>query len=456
MNIRESLSRAIRKVANFTGTRLLATVASNLGLKVFGAALSFGAQIVLARLLGADSFGIYAWVLSIVNIVILLGILGFDTAAIRFVAAYRSTDAWERLQRFLRYSRRTVLSASTLVGILLIGCALALRHRGSDEQIRTVIIAGASLPLVAHFRQSMAVLQGFGKVIASTFLMTIFRPVVALAAFVALYFLLPSVGAPVALVSFVMGAGAATALSTMLIYRRVSSARESHGVSRGAEPGARVSILASEKRGWLMESLHFLLVSGFAVALFQIDVTMIGFLVGPSEAGIYSAASKIAEILVFALVAINGVIAPLISELHHRGDFAGLERIYILTARVAFLASLVGAIVIFIVGDHMLALFGNDFTAGTLPLKILAVGQLVNAFVGSTGVLVNMTGNQRDGAKILVGSAIANIGANWIMIPLFGITGAAIATASMRGLTDIAFAILVWKKLRLSPFARFL
>ena len=75
------------------------------------------------------------------------------------------------------------------------------------------------------------------------------------------------------------------------------------------------------------------------------------------------------------------------------------------------------------------AVFGEEYADGRIALAILCVGQLTNALVGSVGFLLNMTGNERDVAKGFAIAAIINIALNLVLIPLFGIEGAAFATA---------------------------
>ncbi|MBA7669784.1 hypothetical protein ES703_77918 [subsurface metagenome] len=73
--------------------------------------------------------------------------------------------------------------------------------------------------------------------------------------------------------------------------------------------------------------------------------------------------------------------------------------------------------------------FGPEFTQSHTPLAILAVGQLVNAGMGSVGFLLNMTGHERDVARTLLITAGLNILLNLALIPPFGMAGAASATA---------------------------
>lgn len=99
----------------------------------------------------------------------------------------------------------------------------------------------------------------------------------------------------------------------------------------------------------------------------------------------------------------------------------------------------------------LLSLFGSEFTVGYSALVILTVGQLVNALAGSVGFIMTMTGHQREAAWVTFGSTVLNISLNAILIPRFGIEGAATATAFTTALMNIVMFGYVQKRLQLNP-----
>ena len=73
--------------------------------------------------------------------------------------------------------------------------------------------------------------------------------------------------------------------------------------------------------------------------------------------------------------------------------------------------------------------FGNEYISGYAALVILCVSQSVCIITGPGGVLLNMSGHEKIVMKILLFSATLNIILNAILIPRYGINGAAISTA---------------------------
>src|SRR5690349_23732447 len=90
----------------------------SLGGTAIGAIASFLVQIVLARALEATRYGVYSYLLAWVNVAVLVGKLEFDTAAIRFVAAYDGQRQDGLLRGFWQYGWRVVSRTAAAVALL--------------------------------------------------------------------------------------------------------------------------------------------------------------------------------------------------------------------------------------------------------------------------------------------------------------------------------------------------
>ena len=95
----------------------------------------------------------------------------------------------------------------------------------------------------------------------------------------------------------------------------------------------------------------------------------------------------------------------------------------------------------------ILNLFGSDFIAARWVLLTLIVGKLINAFTGPVGYLLDLTGYQNQSALIRSCSTLVNVILNFIAIPLFGMLGAAIATALTFGIEKLWIQLFAYKKL---------
>jgi len=163
--------------------------------------------------------------------------------------------------------------------------------------------------------------------------------------------------------------------------------------------------------------------------LANIDVLMVGSLTGTQDAGIYAVAARIAVFVIFALTAVNAIAAPVITELYEKGDHQGLQFMLTKYARINAVFAVVVTGGFYLLGDYILRWFGTPFSAAYAALMVLCAGHVVNAAAGSVGFLLTMTGHEKQALYILIMTVLVNIALNALMIPLWGITGAAIATA---------------------------
>ncbi|MCK5536143.1 MAG: polysaccharide biosynthesis C-terminal domain-containing protein, partial [Bacteroidales bacterium] len=97
----------------------------------------------------------------------------------------------------------------------------------------------------------------------------------------------------------------------------------------------------------------------------------------------------------------------------------------------------------------ILGFFGEEFIIGSMALIVLVCGQFINSIVGPVGQIMNMTGYQKVLQYTAIISATMNIMLNYILIPEYGITGAAVATAFSGILWNIMCVIYIYKKLNI-------
>jgi len=208
-----------------------------------------------------------------------------------------------------------------------------------------------------------------------------------------------------------------------------------------------------DSRAWIRSALSFLFIGGMQLINNQTDIVMLGALQGAEVVGIYRVATRAAQLVVFILAAANTVLQPTIAKLYAVKDMERLQRVVTRSARVVLLVSIPIAVVLMVAGHWILLIFGQEFTEGATALAILSVGQLVNAAMGSVGLILNMTGHERDTARGVAIAAVVNVTLNAILIPLWGMNGAATATATSLVMWNVILAVQVVRRLGIHPTA---
>jgi O-antigen/teichoic acid export membrane protein len=200
-----------------------------------------------------------------------------------------------------------------------------------------------------------------------------------------------------------------------------------------------------ETLNWLKSTSLLSVVLGMQVVGAQAGVILLGFLSTTDQVGIYRVTVQGAGLVAFTLNAVGIAIAPHISRLYHSGDIAQLQRMITLAARLVLAIGLPTSLALLCFGEPILRMvFGEAYAAGHVALGILAIGQLVHVGVGSAGFILNMTGNEKHTAIAVTLGAALNILLNILLIPSFGIEGAAMATATTYFITSI----FLWRSVR--------
>ena len=431
----------------------------SLFIRVVSSGVAFGSTIILTRLLGLADFGTYALTISWLTALVLIGRLGFNQAATRYIASYASLKEWGKLRGFVVYCVRMVSKSSVVVSAVCIGLLLlfgdAIKAYFQDDSVyNTFFIAMAILPLVAHLELNEGILDGFKRVVQSQLPMRLLRPALLATGLLVLFYL-TSIGQKEYEIDGVMVnvLTAETAMTVNLcatIIALIFSVR----LRQNALPTEvhRAQIEYSKKE-WFSTSRDMMLSTAFYIILVQADVMMLGILVGEEAAGLYTVASRIATLLVLALTSVNAILQPIASALYSNNKFDELQRMVSLGATGVFIISLLGCVVLYFGADYLHLIFGEEFRQTDELLRILIIGQLVNAFAGPAVLLLNMTKHQRDAALIMAVGAVLNLILNVIFINWLSTPGAAIATATTTVLWNVAAAYVVWVRLRIVSIA---
>jgi O-antigen/teichoic acid export membrane protein len=213
-------------------------------------------------------------------------------------------------------------------------------------------------------------------------------------------------------------------------------------------PGpARSASPSYESRAWLRSALALTVLGGVTIVDTQSGTVMLGLLAGPEEAGVYAAAMRLAEVVSFVLLAVNAPLAPHVSRLYAAGRIDELQRLVTGAAKAILVLTTPLVVVLLVLGDLPLRLFGDEFTGGRDALAILALGQLFNALMGSVGILLIMTGHERDVLLSVACATLLGIGLAAALIPPLGEEGAAIGRVASLVSWNVALTILTYRRI---------
>jgi O-antigen/teichoic acid export membrane protein len=407
----------------------------------FTAALGYFFKVYLARTLGAEILGIYALGITLIGFIGTFNSLGLVESAVRFAAVYRSNDQPQQLRALLWRGGAILLAANVLFAtiFLKVGGTVARRFYHTPALARYIPWFATLMLLGVISTFYSRILAGYKQVGRRT-LITSFIGTPAMMLF-AIFFVGAGWGLRGYLLAQVLGALLVIVLLLIVVWSLTPPA------ARSFWPWP----VPLEREVWSFSAaaMGILLVEFF---MGQIDKVALGVYLGARSVGIYSVAAAVVAYVTLILNSVNQVFSPVIADLHARGDNAMLARLYKALTKWILALTLPLAITVIVCARPLMRIFGHDFEAGWPILIIGTAGQLVNCGVGSVGLLLLMSGNQRRLLRVLASMAAVMVVANIWLIPIWGITGAAVAAAITNAGTNVWNLLLVRKVFGFSPF----
>jgi O-antigen/teichoic acid export membrane protein len=203
---------------------------------------------------------------------------------------------------------------------------------------------------------------------------------------------------------------------------------------------------------WFRVAIPIFLIEGFIFLLTNSDTVVTGLFLAPSEVAIYFAASKTMALVQFVYFSVKAATAPHFSALFAGHDRAALAKFSGQSVRWVFWPSLLVGLTALALGNFLLGMFGDGFTSGYNVMVILFLGIMCKAAVGPGEVLLTMAGQQSLCVKLYVVALSANIGLNLLLIPLYGIQGAATAAALAMLVEAVLLHVAVRSRLKITLF----
>ena len=384
--------------------------------RVASAGLLYLSQIVMARWIGAHDYGIYVFVWTWVLVLGGLSHLGFSLVMIRLVPEYQEKGRLNELRGLVTGGRWFALGAGStvaalgMVGLHFYGDAL------SSEFVLPAYLALICVPLYALTDVQDGIGRARGWMWIGLLPPYVLRPLMVLAAMGAAFAMGFPATATTAAGAAIVATWGAGLIQTLVVNRELASE-----VPRGAKN--------YEFSGWLKVSLPLVVIAAAELVLQNADILVISRYMTPADVGIYFASAKTMSLILFVHYAVGSAVANRFSALNARGDREKLKAFVRDAVNWTFWPSLVGAIAILIAGKPLLWLFGPDFQSGYPVMFVLVLGFLVRAAMGPVEFLLNMLGEQKICAMVLVVTAVLDIALNFALVPAFGLMGAAVATS---------------------------
>ena len=406
---------------------------SSMIVKMTGMFAAFLISVILGRTIGPEGLGIINLSTKIVAFVLIFIMLGMDTVVRKEVAIAFERKDWQHVGNTIFTSTRIILPIAIGISIVLIMMASWLSENAFKEPKLYLPLLAFSVLLIpqAISRIFESGLIGYRKIWQSNLLNETLSLIVVALGLGVMFILNVKITIPFVLLLY--GIGRITVLISVLVYWYLIFQFR----------GKRIK----KTKTMLRVGLPLLIVSSTALIASSADTVMLGLLSNSREIGFYSVAAKLGTLTsFFHLISISSL-TPKIASLFHENKLKELETMVQQVTKGLGAIGVLSVLIYFFLGNQILSLWGTEFKEAYWILIIIAFGQLVNLGTGATGMILQMTNNERALGYLTLSTAILNVSLNYVLVPLYGGLGASIATAMTLILQNVIQIILVKKKL---------
>lgn len=191
------------------------------------------------------------------------------------------------------------------------------------------------------------------------------------------------------------------------------------------------------------------------LVLSHLDVLMIGYFLEPRDVGYYRAVQPLRQVTTFVVGSFTFLFLPLATEYYADGDLGGLEDLYATSTKWIAAATFPPVLVVTLFAPSVVrVLYGGEYLPAAAPLAVLVGGLFVRALVGLDGDVVKAIDRPRVELVSATVGVVANFGLDVVLIPRFGIVGAAVATAVGYGVYNAIEVGTIYATARIHPFSR--
>lgn len=425
----------------------ISTVASGASVvffgKVFRSLTQYFLLIILSRMLGVKDFGLYVLGISLISFAAMIGRMGLDNAAIRFVSIHNGAGETQLVKMVITRTMKYTLAFSLFITLVLYFSANRLSSQVFQKPELEIVLEllSLSIPFITLMTVALAVTQGFKRMKYSAYCQDIFFPLANLSLVMFFYWLgYELVGV---LLAWVLSSIVALFLSLYYL---------NHVTSEIVIKTKNTEQSLPKLSGLISYASPLLLIVLLTTLLTWVDTLMLGYFSSSEAVGIYGAAAKTGMLTGIILVSVNTIFSPMIADFYNKKQTQRLEATFKFSASWIYILSLPFFLIFVLFSREIMALFGDEFIVGWSVLVIISFGFYVNASTGSVGNMLIMSGHQKIMMYNSVFVFVLNIICNYLLIPVYGMIGAAITSCLSIVIYNLLMLLEVYWYLKMHPY----
>ncbi|MBN3039151.1 MAG: flippase [Candidatus Omnitrophica bacterium] len=408
-----------------------------------GALLNLAVRVIIVRYVAVEEYGLLSLGLAITSILVSICSLALVRSIARFISALMAKGDYARVWGIIKAAIFFALLGSVISVMVVFFLAqlgvFDLLHKSGLSGI--VKILALTVPFYVIVNILVSIFQGFGEVKPKVYFYNIFS-YLSLIIFLGLAVVLSR-----GLSGVIFAYLSSTILTAVILTIYAVKNLPKH------LPKAKHLPM---NRELLLFSLPILGIVILNIVIHWSDTLLLGYYKTEATVGMYNAARPLSQTINFVLESTSFIFLPVISFLYSRKEFDNMRKIYVSTSKWIFAASLPIFMVLFLAPRSCIGiLFGKEYLQSDMALRFLCLGFFFHTFMGLNGMTLIVIGRQAFSAiNFLLGAAV-NLFLNILLIPDYGLSGAAIATAVSYIIINILASVEVYIFARIHLFKKY-
>ncbi|MEZ9006739.1 flippase [Vibrio sp. 10N.247.311.59] len=409
--------------------------------QLIGKALSLIIGVILARTLGPEQFGVYAVIMSLLSVICIPSSAGLPQLLIKTISSKYASKEFQEIRGILNWSL-IYISIASVVSILIV--YILQQFSLFEPSVNDVLIVGLLLvPLRGFITRFIGVLNGLNKPVKSQ----VVNSVIIQSLLICMIYASLKMDFKITSLTILSMNVGATIIGIFIYYFIYRSSIDSRVFC--ANPKYKIS-------KWQSSLVPFTLLVVIGTLNTELATLILSHFGSLSEVGYFKVGLQCVSLLTIGLGAINNVLAPTISRNFSTGDTLAVQQQLTQSVWLTSLIAFPAVFVLSVWGDFIInLLFGTEYSESKDILLILLFGQLFNVLMGSPGLVLQMTGNERFALKNLTITLILTLFVMLILIPKYSAVGAAISVTVSIIILNVLSSYDAYVKTGLKTYFRF-
>ena len=372
--------------------------------------------LLLARWVGSEFLGIYSLANSVRLISEVFGKMGIEIGVMRFVSLLNPDIEKKKIQRLIGSAVKMTMAFSVVIMAgLLVSSGFIVTHilKGPPLLKIVLMVFAIAIPFNAITLVVAFATQGFKRLKYKIFITQFLNPTILLVVMIISFWF---ISVEVALMAPMLVSSIIGFIVMFAVLKKLTGVKN------------RQILKAPFDRELLVFSYPLMFVTILLTLMHWMDILMLGAFTNASTVGLYHPAARTAGLLQALLTSFLSIYSPMIAQFHAESDQKNMSGSYKLVSRWLLTFSIPVALIFLVYPQKVMLLFGAEYLPSANVLIVLTAATFIHAILGAAQSTLSMTGHTRLLLWNAIGAFIINIILNIILIPNYGMIGAAWAT----------------------------